>query len=98
MKKSLRQNIDNAATHGVGVTVAVRGLRATATLDGAGLVNRLYRAISGGVLHVSRSERVARLAESGDVHGASRAGVVRSYADIHAQTLDPLWRTCKGIA
>ncbi len=98
MNERLRQNIDNAAAHGVGVTVAVRGLRATVTADSASLVDRLDRAVGSCVLHVSRSKRVARLAEGGDAHGAGRAGVVRSYADIHAQTLDPLWRACKGVA
>ena len=98
MLKTLCQNVDDAAAHGVGVTVAVGGLRTAAALHGVGLVDRLYRAVRGSVLHVSRCERIARLAESGDVHGAGRAGVVRSYADIHAQTLDPLWRACKGAA
>ena len=98
MNLSLRQNIDNASAHGVGIAVAIRGLRTAAALYGAGLVDRLYRTVCGGVLHVRRGERVACLAECGDVHGAGRAGVVRSYADIHGRTVDPLWRSCKGIA
>lgn len=94
----LSQNIDDAAADGVGVAVAIGGLRGAAAGQCINLIDRLNRAVGGRIVDVSCGERAARLADRGDVHGAGRASVVRCDANIHAQILDPLWRMCKRVA